>query len=603
LEGSTEETCSYLLHRKIILFLKSHKNGTFLFSALANYCVKYLLFFSLLLIVAFSNAYAQNKQIETLFGMLETAKEDTQKVKILNDLNKKLRSVGKYDDALKYANEGKELSEKLKYKKGLATSYNNIGMVKYLQGYYSEALSNYFNSLKLWEELSDQKNIAYLNIAIAVVYDLLGNYPESLNAYYKALKICESIEDINGIAATYSNLGLIYEKLGKYDEALKNYNTAIFYGNKLENKNWIANIYGNIAKLFRLQAEKTTDKNLKNKLLSDAMNYNLLSLEIREKMGDKHNIATLYSNISNLYHDMGDFEEANKYNFMALKLSEELGDNYGIALSNCNIGGVFLSKNNASEAKKYLDKSLAVSKQIESKEQLRQVYYYLSIADSALGNYKESLNNYKLFIAYKDSLINEENEKALLQKQLQYEFDKKEALSKAEFDKQQSLALAEIQKRQILLERNKQALLLLEQENELKELRLLQSEVLLKQKETEAENQQKTIALLNKENEIKAAEAKQKEEALKKHKVIIYSTSIGVLLVLALLGVAVYGYRQKQKANEIITQQKLLVEKQKEIVEEKQKEILDSIHYAKRIQMALLTSEFYIEKQLKRLKK
>jgi tetratricopeptide (TPR) repeat protein len=546
--------------------------------------------------------FAQNKQIETLLGMLETAKEDTQKVKILNDLSKKLRPVGKYDEALKYASEGKELSEKLKYKKGLATSYNNIGMVKYLQAYYSEALSNYFNSLKLWEELSDQKSVAYLNISIAVVYDLLGNYPESLNAYYKALKICESIEDFNGIAATYSNLGLIYEKQGKYDEALKIYNTAINYNNKLENKSWIANIYGNMAILFRLQSEKTTDKNLKSKLLSDAMNYYLLCLEIREKTGDKQNLATLYSNISILYQDMGDFEEANKYNFMALKLFEELGDNYGIALSNCNIGGVFMSKNNVSEAKKYLDKSLAVSKKIESKERLKQVYYYLSIADSALGNYKESLNNYKLFIAYKDSLINEENEKALLQKQMQYEFDKKEALSKAEFDKKQSLALAEIQKRQILLERNKQALLLLEQENELKELTLLQSEVQLKQKETEAENQQKTIALLNKENEIKAAEAKQKEEALKKQKVIIYATSFGVLLVLALLGVAVYGYRQKQIANEIITQQKLLVEKQKEMVEEKQKEILDSIHYAKRIQMALLTSEFYIEKQLKKLK-
>ena len=36
-------------------------------------------------------------------------------------------------------------------------------------------------------------------------------------------------------------------------------------------------------------------------------------------------------------------------------------------------------------------------------------------------------------------------------------------------------------------------------------------------------------------------------------------------------------------------------------VEEKQKEILDSIHYARRIQRSLLTSEMYIEKKLKKL--
>lgn len=52
--------------------------------------------------------------------------------------------------------------------------------------------------------------------------------------------------------------------------------------------------------------------------------------------------------------------------------------------------------------------------------------------------------------------------------------------------------------------------------------------------------------------------------------------------------------RETQKQNKIITEQK-------HIVEEKQKEILDSIHYAKRIQTALITSEKYIEKNLNKL--
>ena len=47
----------------------------------------------------------------------------------------------------------------------------------------------------------------------------------------------------------------------------------------------------------------------------------------------------------------------------------------------------------------------------------------------------------------------------------------------------------------------------------------------------------------------------------------------------------------------------MIIEKQKELVEEKQKEILDSIRYAKRIQDALLTSQTYIERNIKRLRK
>ena len=48
------------------------------------------------------------------------------------------------------------------------------------------------------------------------------------------------------------------------------------------------------------------------------------------------------------------------------------------------------------------------------------------------------------------------------------------------------------------------------------------------------------------------------------------------------------GYRQKQKANEIITFQKEEVEHQKMLLEEKNKDILDSITYAKRLQEAIL---------------
>ncbi len=44
--------------------------------------------------------------------------------------------------------------------------------------------------------------------------------------------------------------------------------------------------------------------------------------------------------------------------------------------------------------------------------------------------------------------------------------------------------------------------------------------------------------------------------------------------------------------------QQAKIEKQKELVEEKQKEIIDSIHYAKRIQIALLPSEKYIARRL-----
>ena len=60
-------------------------------------------------------------------------------------------------------------------------------------------------------------------------------------------------------------------------------------------------------------------------------------------------------------------------------------------------------------------------------------------------------------------------------------------------------------------------------------------------------------------------------------------------------------FRITNKQKKLIEAQKKIVETQKLIVEEKQQEILDSIYYARRIQRALVTSEFAINKHLKRL--
>ena len=61
-----------------------------------------------------------------------------------------------------------------------------------------------------------------------------------------------------------------------------------------------------------------------------------------------------------------------------------------------------------------------------------------------------------------------------------------------------------------------------------------------------------------------------------------------LVLVLVLLLIAFRAYKQKRKANEIISKQKAEVESQKEEIEEQHKDITDSINYAKRIQAAIL---------------
>jgi hypothetical protein len=182
------------------------------------------------------------------------------------------------------------------------------------------------------------------------------------------------------------------------------------------------------------------------------------------------------------------------------------------------------------EARRYLDSGLAIARDLQYKEIIKSAYSGLQTLDSMAGDYPAALKDYKLFIQYRDSLVNEANTKRSVQLQMQYEFDKKQAAD--------SIQNAE---------------------------RLAQEEL-------------------------------HHSQEISQQRMYTYGGAAGFLLMLVVAGISFNAYRQKQKANAIITEQKSLVE-------EKQKEILDSIYYARRIQRSLLPSERYIQRVLEKTRR
>lgn len=87
---------------------------------------------------------------------------------------------------------------------------------------------------------------------------------------------------------------------------------------------------------------------------------------------------------------------------------------------------------------------------------------------------------------------------------------------------------------------------------------------------------------------------KHEEENLRT-KVILGFVSV-FFIVLGIFAYFIFrNYKKEKLSKETITVQKAMIE-------EKQKEIIDSIKYAKRIQMSLLASEKYIQKSIEKLK-
>jgi len=347
-----------------------------------------------------SQTHAQSKNIDSLLTLLKTDKGDTAKAIHLNKLCWEHFLIGLYDEGLSYGKQGLALAQSLSFKKGMAAAYNNIGITYERQGNYPLALQNHFASLKIREAINDKNGIAVSYNNIGAVYQKQDNFAEALKNYLASLKIKQVINDKQGIAYSYNNIGLIYDLQGNYSLALQNYEAA---------------------------------------------------LKIIEQINDKKGIAGSYNNMALIYSEQGDYKQAIKNLLASLKIEEEIDDKEGMAGSYINLGDVYSKQNKITEAKSCFEKTLQLSLQMGIKELVRDCYSNLADIDSTNGNYNSAFKNFKLYIAYRDSLNNEETQKKSLQSAMQYEFDKKEIAAKAEQDKLNAITAEEKQKQGIII--------------------------------------------------------------------------------------------------------------------------------------------------------
>src|ERR1043165_9084600 len=439
-----------------------------------------------LLLLLSLGAAAQDPYLDSLTTLAEGDSHDTMKVRALNVLFLEFE-FSEPEKAAKYIGQAVEISKRSGYRKGLARSCKHSGYLAEDKGNYPEALKNYFNSLKVYQELNDKKGTADIFNGIGSVYFFQKNYQPALKNYNEALRLYREVGYKRGVAASYNNLGNVHSELNEFGEALKNMYASLKIEEEIGNRKGIAYSYNNIGNLNEKQADilYAEGKPYKEKL-EEALKNHLEGLRIKLEEGEK--------------------------------------DNAGIASSYGNIGRVYLGKKDYKESRAYLNKAKDLALSIGYRSCLKNTYQSLSMLDSVEGNFRSAFEHHRLYIAYRDSLDNEESRKKTIQSQLNYDFEKKEAIAEAEHRK-------ELEKQMLLDE--------------------------------EKSSKQQLI-------------------------LVLAAASFVLVLAFAIFFWRSLRITRQQKSmieqqKEVVMEQKKQVEKQKALVEEKQKEIIDSINYAKKI--------------------
>lgn len=449
---------------------------------------------------------------------------------------------GNYRDAISHYQKSKVLYTKGNRKRGVANTNSNMALSYLKLGNYDSAFYYYNEALTTFVALKDTNFMARTINQFAMIRDYQGRWMEALDYYFNALRLMEQSKDEYGQSVILVNIATIYNEMHDMKTGKKYLERAL----KLKQK--IKDEYGEAIVISIMANEEIENRNFEP--AKQKLNR---ALSIFSKIDDQEKLSKAYCSFGRLYYESGNWKLGLDFMEKGIALQRKLELYNDLTGTLHGLGRIYLKMKQADKALAACEEGQKLSRKIGNRDNERACFECLYQAWESKGNSLKALENFKKFVAVKDSLINDDNTRESTRKEMQFNFAKKQFADSVDFA-------------------------------------------------------QKTA--------IKNLELREKEATIKSERAQKTALFIGAGLLLVLGGVSYRSYRIKKKDNLLIARQKAEVEfqkseiekqrdeirQQKQIVDEKQKEIIDSITYARRIQRTLLTNEKQIEKILQKLK-
>ncbi|MEA3317177.1 MAG: response regulator [Bacteroidota bacterium] len=305
---------------------------------------------------------------------------------------------------------------------------------------------------------------------------------------------------------------------------------------------------------------KIAYKYWENEIYEKAISNFNSSLKINETLGNKNAIKSINYNIGLIYSDKENYNTALKYFDQGIKYAKLIKQKGSVYTGLINKATTLKNLSQNKEAIDVLNNAFIIAKELNQKELIRTCYGMLAENYEAINDSKNAMQYYDLFAAIDKNIKGEEISEI------------KEKSNKKVYQAQQEK---------------------IKKEEELSKT----SGILYKTKDS-----LKTTTELNKLHELTI---KKRNAELRAEKTIRNSL-IGGSFIIIIFSILIFSqFREKKKANLKLSEQNIKIKKQKgeietqrDIANHQTKKITDSIHYAKRIQDALLPPSYFIKRTL-----
>ena len=465
----------------------------------------------ILLLIAGVNTNMKGCKIDSLKTVYNNSEKPAKKLSVLMEISSGFSNINS-DSSLFYLKKAVSFSDSILTKKHSRIierlklkALVETGIFYRLQAKYEEAKKYFDDALLLSDKTGDELQKERIYEGLGIIYRFQGDYQKALEYELKALKIASELKDSTRIAGLYNNLGMVYFNMNEYKKAMNSFSKALAIAEKL--KVYYPDVemldIGNIHKIPRDYTK--------------ALQYLRQALDIYRQSGDKQRIAECNYVIGDIYLLKDSVTLARKYFFDALDIFSSLKYLYGMDECYTKIGKTYKKTQNYPEAMSYYQKALKIA----TTQKARQIQSYI------LAEMSDVYLNRKNYIKAKEYAM-----KSLKLAEKNHFINIKNSVYKI---------LAESYEK---LGDYKNSLFYLKKYNESKDSILSREKyITLLETETRYQNLKKDmeLSLLQKEKDVF-------REKAKKNRILNITTGIISALLLVLLLLGYFYFKQKEKA-------------------------------------------------------
>ncbi|MDA3868315.1 MAG: tetratricopeptide repeat protein [Salinivirgaceae bacterium] len=503
------------------------------------------------------------------------------------------------DSAIPHLRKAVNILPKANHKRQLERAYTRLSSAYHNNNMHDSGLIISQKRYELHKNDNNQKLLSAITQK-ANAYYLLSNLEQAESNAKEGLNLNKQIHNLEIEKTLLNILAATLKRRGEFDSALYYFDKGLEIAQATRDTFSILSAYNNKANIHG-------DRGNYIKALD---NY-LLTLKTAEELKHEKAIAVTYNNIAVVYYTLNDYNETISYLLKSIEISKKNDDKQNIANTMNNIAELYLKQDSTASALHFYTNAAVYIRQIKDRQLLTQNYHGKAMVFDKMHQPDSAFHYHKLALKTAKELgARQELAKAYIGMASHYqkkgEIEQASGFAQNAFDIAKNLGKVEIIRdaAEILHQTNAQLVKHKSAYNYLKLFNKMNDSLL------NADNTKEIIRIemqYKHEKEMQVREAQELIKELKQEKELarqkaIRNMFIGAFILLSLFIIQmIRSNRQKQRASQLLSEQKVEIEEkneeltqlmsevswQKDQIEASHTKITDSIRYAQRIQTAL----------------